>query len=164
MVQYFVTYLHQQFQAKNMKHLGENISNELPLRKGFHYSVLSNIVTIISFLALSMFPLTLLSLPTRKYWGFVQSLCWQSKCCLWIRTECSNWYLLTNPVYANCSPTATCVVFLLFAMRLTFTTGTINGIIFYGNAANIGWQKQWFIINDPQTTHGQQWMLLVLLG
>ena len=49
--------------------------------------------------------------------------------------KCSDWSLLTLLTYVIAG---LLLVFLLFALRLTLTTGTINGIIFYANAANAG--------------------------
>ena len=48
--------------------------------------------------------------------------------------ECSNLWLLTIPLYAAIG--LICVV-LLFLLRLTVTTGTITGVIFYANIINI---------------------------
>ena len=42
--------------------------------------------------------------------------------------QCSNWWLLTLIVYAVAGPL---LVYLLYALKLTLTTGTINGFIFY---------------------------------
>ena len=49
--------------------------------------------------------------------------------------HCSNWWLLTILVYAVAGPL---LIYLLYALRLTLTTGTLNGIIFYAQAANCG--------------------------
>ena len=48
---------------------------------------------------------------------------------------CSNWWLLTIVLYAVAGPL---LIYLLFALRLTLTTGTFNGIIFYTQVANAG--------------------------
>ena len=42
--------------------------------------------------------------------------------------QCSNWWLLTLIFYAVAGPL---LIYLLFALKLTLTTGTLNGIIFY---------------------------------
>ena len=49
--------------------------------------------------------------------------------------ECSNWWLWTLVLYAVVGPL---LIYLLYALRLTLTTGTLNGIIFYAQAANVG--------------------------
>ena len=49
--------------------------------------------------------------------------------------QCSNWWLWTLVLYAVAGPL---LIYLLFALRLTLTTGTFNGIIFYAQAANVG--------------------------
>ena len=49
--------------------------------------------------------------------------------------QCSNWWLGTLVLYAVAGPL---LVYLLYAFRLTLTTGTFNGIIFYAQAANVG--------------------------
>ena len=48
---------------------------------------------------------------------------------------CSNWWLWTLVLYAVAGPL---LIYLLYALRLTLTTGTFNGIIFYAQAANVG--------------------------
>ena len=45
--------------------------------------------------------------------------------------QCSNWWLLTLILYAIAGPL---LIYLLFALKLTLTTGTLNGIIFYAQA------------------------------
>ena len=45
--------------------------------------------------------------------------------------ECSNWWLLTLILYAVTGPL---LIYLLFALKLTLTTGTLNGIIFFAQA------------------------------
>ena len=47
--------------------------------------------------------------------------------------NCSNWWLWTLVLYAVAGPL---LIYLLFVFRLTLTTGTLNGIIFYAQAAN----------------------------
>ena len=47
----------------------------------------------------------------------------------------SNWWLLTLILYVVAGPL---LIYLLYALRLTLTTGTLNGIIFYAQAANCG--------------------------
>ena len=49
--------------------------------------------------------------------------------------ECSNWWLWTIVLYAVVGPL---LIYLLYALRLTLTTGTLNGIIFYAHMANCG--------------------------
>ena len=49
--------------------------------------------------------------------------------------QCSNWWLWTLVLYAVAGPL---LIYLLYALRLTLTNGTINGIIFYAQAANVG--------------------------
>ena len=49
--------------------------------------------------------------------------------------QCSNWWLLTLIGYAIAGPL---FIYLLYALKLTLTTGTINGIIFYAQMANVG--------------------------
>ena len=49
--------------------------------------------------------------------------------------QCSNWWLLTLVLYAIAGPL---LIFLLYALRLTLTTGTLNGIIFYAHISNCG--------------------------
>ena len=48
--------------------------------------------------------------------------------------ECSHLYLLTLPVYAVAG---LLLVVLLFALRLTVSTGTVNGLIFYANVLDL---------------------------
>ena len=48
--------------------------------------------------------------------------------------DCSNLYLLTLPVYALAG---LFLVIILFALRLTVATGTINGVIFYANILDL---------------------------
>ena len=48
--------------------------------------------------------------------------------------QCSNWWLLTLTLYAVAGPF---LIYLLFALRLTITTGTLNGIIFYAQIIGI---------------------------
>uniref|UniRef100_A0A1X7TRB4 TRP C-terminal domain-containing protein n=1 Tax=Amphimedon queenslandica TaxID=400682 RepID=A0A1X7TRB4_AMPQE len=43
-------------------------------------------------------------------------------------SKCSNWWLLTTLAYAVAGPL---FIYLLYALRLTLTTGTMNGIVFY---------------------------------
>ena len=48
--------------------------------------------------------------------------------------QCSNWWLLTLILYAIAGPL---LIYLLFALKLTLTTGTLTGIIFYAQAIGI---------------------------
>ena len=49
--------------------------------------------------------------------------------------ECSNWWLWTLVLYGVVGPL---LIYLLYALRLTLTTGTLNGIIFYAQMVNCG--------------------------
>ena len=50
--------------------------------------------------------------------------------------QCNNWWLWTLILYTVAGPL---LIYLLYALRLTLTTGTLNGIIFYAQAsANCG--------------------------
>ena len=49
--------------------------------------------------------------------------------------QCSNWWLWTLVLYAVAGPL---LVYLLYTLRLTLTTGTLNGIIFYIQMADLG--------------------------
>ena len=49
--------------------------------------------------------------------------------------HCSNWWLWTLFIYAVAGPL---LIYLLYTLRLTLTTGTLNGIIFYAQVANAG--------------------------
>ena len=49
--------------------------------------------------------------------------------------QCSNWWLWTLILYVVAGPL---LIYLLYALRLTLTTGTLNGIIFYVQIANAG--------------------------
>ena len=48
--------------------------------------------------------------------------------------KCSNWWLLTLIVYGLAGPL---LIYLLYALKLTLTTGKLNGIIFYTQIMNI---------------------------
>ena len=48
--------------------------------------------------------------------------------------QCSNWWLLTLILYAVAGPL---LIYLLFALKLTLSNGTLNGIIFYAQAIGI---------------------------
>ena len=48
---------------------------------------------------------------------------------------CSNWWLLTLIVYGVAGPL---LIYLLYALQLTLSTGEINGIIFYAQLSSIG--------------------------
>ena len=48
--------------------------------------------------------------------------------------KCSNWWLLTIVLYAIAGPL---VILVVYSLKLTLTSGTINGIIFYAQAANV---------------------------
>ena len=49
--------------------------------------------------------------------------------------QCSNWWLWTLVLYAVAGPL---LIYLLYVLRLTLSTGTLNGIIFYIQVANPG--------------------------
>ena len=49
--------------------------------------------------------------------------------------QCSNWWLLTLLLYAIAGPL---LIFVSYSLKLTLTTGTLNGIIFYAQVANAG--------------------------
>ena len=49
--------------------------------------------------------------------------------------HCSNWWLWTLVLYAIAAPL---LIYLLYTLRLTLTTGTLNGIIFYVQVTNLG--------------------------
>ena len=49
--------------------------------------------------------------------------------------HCSNTWIASIGIYLVAGPL---LIYLLFALRLTLTTGTFNGIIFYAQAANVG--------------------------
>ena len=49
--------------------------------------------------------------------------------------KCSNWWLLTLVIYTIAGPL---LIYLLYTLKLTLTTGTLNGIIFYAQVANLG--------------------------
>ena len=49
--------------------------------------------------------------------------------------QCSNWWLWTLLLYAVAG---LFLIYLLYALRLTLTTGTLNGIIFYAQVSNAG--------------------------
>ena len=49
--------------------------------------------------------------------------------------QCSNWWLWTLVLYAVAGPL---LIYLLYALKRTLTTGTFNGLIFYAQAANVG--------------------------
>ena len=59
--------------------------------------------------------------------------------------RCSNWWLLTIIVYGIAGPL---LVFLLYALKLTLTTGKVNGIIFYAQFISIGRFIQLYTINN----------------
>ena len=60
--------------------------------------------------------------------------------------RCSNWWLLTMIIYGIAGPL---IIYLLYALKLTLTTGKINGIILYAQVISIGrLGKQICIIKD----------------
>ena len=62
--------------------------------------------------------------------GLKYSVVFGSKECQY----CSNWWLLTLVLYALAGPL---LIYLLFALKLTLTTGTINGVVFYAQMYGI---------------------------
>ena len=64
--------------------------------------------------------------------------------------KCSNKWLWTIVLYAVAGPL---LIYLLYALRLTLTAGTLNGIIFYAQAANGG------LIAVMKEYHGTKVML-----
>ena len=62
--------------------------------------------------------------------------------------HCSNWWLWTLVLYALAGPL---LIYLLYALRLTLTTGTFNGIIFYAQAANVGILDMLSVYNGKMT-------------
>ena len=52
--------------------------------------------------------------------------------------KCLHWYLFTIPLYALLG---VLLVFLLFALKLTVTAGTMNGLIFYANILYLSKQR-----------------------
>ena len=59
--------------------------------------------------------------------------------------QCSNWWLLTIIVYAVMGPLFICT---LFAFKLTLTTGTLNGMIFYSQVYNTEFLSRMDSINE----------------
>ena len=56
--------------------------------------------------------------------------------------QCNNWWLLTLILYAIAGPL---LIYLLYTLKLTLTTGTLNGIIFF--AQTIGIVKTKFLLS-----------------
>ena len=48
--------------------------------------------------------------------------------------KCSNWWLLTIALYALAGPI---LIYVLYVLKLTLASGTMNAIIFYAQAANV---------------------------
>ena len=69
-------------------------------------------------------------------------------------TECklctSIWWPLTSIIYLLAGPL---LVFLLYTFKLTLTTGTLNGIIFYAQTANIGIMRY---LSMPCSDYGKE--------
>ena len=63
--------------------------------------------------------------------------------------QCSNWWLLTIIVYAVMGPLFICT---LFAFKLTLTTGTLNGMIFYSQVYNAEFLSRMDNINESVST------------
>ena len=49
--------------------------------------------------------------------------------------RCSNWWIFTILFYAAIGPL---IIYILYTLDLTITAGTINGILFYAQASNVG--------------------------
>ena len=73
--------------------------------------------------------------------------------------QCSNWWLWTLVLYAVAGPL---LIYLLYALRLTLTTGTLNGIIFYAQLANTG-LLDILSIKDMQCSQGTRFSMKVTL-
>ena len=69
-------------------------------------------------------------------------------------TECkhcsSKWWLLTSIIYVIAGPL---LILLLYAFKLTLTVGTLNGIIFYAQIANVGVMRY---LNTPCSRCGNE--------
>ena len=59
--------------------------------------------------------------------------------------RCSNWWLLTLIIYGIVGPL---LIYMLYAIKLTLSTGKINGIIFYAQVICIGRFMQLYTIKD----------------
>lgn len=71
--------------------------------------------------------------------------------------KCSNEWLLTIVLYAVSGPL---VLLILYGLNLTLTTGTINGIIFFGQAANFNILP--FLCYFPSSLHGSGFISVFL--
>ena len=72
---------------------------------------------------------------------------------------CSNWWLWTLVLYAVAGPL---LIYFLYVFRLTLTTGTLNGIIFYAQVANAGLLDV-LSIKDMQCSQGTRFGMKVAL-
>ena len=63
--------------------------------------------------------------------------------------KCSNKWLWTILLYVVAGPL---LIYLLYALRLTLTSGTLNGIIFYAQAANVGVLRVLLLYTDHHPT------------
>ena len=68
--------------------------------------------------------------------------------------QCSNWWLWTLVLYAVAGPL---LIYLLYALRLTLASGTLNGIIFYTQVANAG-------LYDILSTNASQYSWAIRYG
>ena len=59
--------------------------------------------------------------------------------------RCSNWWLWTLVFYAAAGPL---LIYLLYALKLTLTTSTLNGIIFYAQVVNADFLRFCLLIQD----------------
>ena len=73
--------------------------------------------------------------------------------------QCSNWWLWTLALYVVAGPL---LIYLLYVLRLTLTTGTLNGIIFYAQLANTG-LLDILSIKDIQCSQGTRFSMKVTL-
>ena len=73
------------------------------------------------------------------------------------RRQCSNWWLWTLVFYAVAGPL---LIYLLYTLRLTLTTGTLNGIIFYAQVASNG-ILDILSIKDMQCSQGTRFSMKV---
>ena len=74
---------------------------------------------------------------------------------------CSSLWLWTIPLYAIAG---LMLVVVLFKLRLTLTNGTLNAVIFYAHAANIGILQQFHYITDEKVVRPLVSILKVFLS
>ena len=61
--------------------------------------------------------------------------------------RCSNWWLLMIPIYIISGPLLICV---LYVLKLTLTSGTINGFIFFSQISNLGLVQSLMVYNQQK--------------